>query len=142
MPRVIKINHIGLATASLENALGLFRDGFGLPVEGNETIAGDAVRVSFLPIGESRLELLEPDGAEGPVQKFLTNRGPGIHHICIEVEDLPGLLRQLSSNGIELIDSEPRCGSHGSLVAFVHPKSANGVLIELVESGSLTGDYH
>lgn len=142
MPRVIKINHIGLATASLEHALSLFRDGLGMPVEGSETVPDDAVSVAFLPIGESRLELLEPVGEEGPVQKFLTNRGPGIHHICIEVEDLPGMLCQLSSHGIELIDPEPRHGAHGSLVAFVHPRSANGVLIELVESGNLTDSEH
>lgn len=136
MPRVVKINHIGIATAGLESALGLFHNGMGLPVEGTEIVANDAVRVTFLPVGEARLELLEPVGDEGPVQKFLANRGPGIHHICLEVEDLAGMLLQLSRNGVELIDTEPRRGAHGSLVAFVHPRSANGVLIELMESRS------
>lgn len=138
MPRVIKISHIGLATASLDAALGLFRDGMGIPVQGSEIVPGDAVNVSFLPVGESRIELLEPVGEEGPLQKFLANRGPGIHHICLEVEDLPGMLRQLAQTGVELIDPEPRRGAHNSLVAFIHPKSANGVLIELVESSSLS----
>ncbi len=139
MPRVVKINHIGLATADLEAALGLFRDGFGLPVEGEELVEGDAVQVSFLPVGESRIELLEPVGESGPVQKFLGKRGPGVHHICLEVEDLPGMLCRLEQSGIELIDDKPRPGAHGSLVAFIHPRSANGVLIELVESGSPQG---
>ena len=139
MPRVVRINHIGLAVEDIEAALRLFGKGLGLQIEGSEHVAGDAVEASFLPLGESRVELLEPAGAEGPVQKFLANRGPGIHHICLEVEDLPGILSQLRSLGVELIDSEPRRGAHGSLVAFVHPKSAQGVLIELVESSSLSG---
>jgi methylmalonyl-CoA/ethylmalonyl-CoA epimerase len=139
LPRVVRINHIGFAVEDIEAALRVFRDGLGLNVRGSEEVVSDQVRVSFLPLGESRLEMLEPVGEEGPVQKFLAKRGPGIHHICIEVEDLPGILSQLQSLGVELIDSEPRRGAHGSLVAFVHPKSAQGVLIELVESNSLTG---
>lgn len=137
MPRIIKINHIGLAVESIEQALGAFSDGMGLSLSSQGYVSSDAVRVAFLPIGESRLELLEPVGETGPVQKFLANRGQGVHHICLEVEDLPGLLAQLRNNGVELIDNVPRPGAHGSMVAFVHPKSANGVLIELVESNSL-----
>lgn len=141
MPRVIRINHIGLATESMDTALNVFRDGLGLEEAGGEHVESDAVRVTFLPLGESRLELLEPVGDEGPVQKFLANRGPGVHHICLEVDDLPGMLQRLKERGVELIDQEPRRGAHGTLVAFVHPKSANGVLVELVESSSLIGGY-
>lgn len=137
MARVIRINHIGLATEQMEHALAVFSDGLGLPVSGYDEVDSDSVRVAFLPIGESRLEMLEPTGEEGPLQKFLANRGPGIHHICMEVEGLPEILSRLKAQGIELIDQEPRPGAHDSLVAFVHPKSANGVLIELVESSSL-----
>jgi methylmalonyl-CoA/ethylmalonyl-CoA epimerase len=126
----------------MEAALNVFRDGLGLEEAGGEEVAGDAVRVSFLPLGEARLELLEPVGAEGPVQKFLANRGPGVHHICLEVEDLAGMLQRLKQRGVELIDQEPRRGAHDTLVAFVHPKSANGVLVELVESSSLSDSYH
>ena len=133
MPRVVKINHIGLATASIEEALRIFGDGLALEVSGSEDVHGDMTRVVFAPVGESRLEFLEPLSGEGPVQKFLEKRGPGIHHICLEVEDLPGLLDRLKSRGIELVDQEPRPGAHGTMVAFVHPKAANGVLIELVE---------
>jgi methylmalonyl-CoA/ethylmalonyl-CoA epimerase len=137
VPRVIRINHIGLATEGIAEALAVFADGLGLSVSGSEEIPGDNVRVTFAPVGEARFEFLEPVGEEGPVQKFIEKRGPGFHHICLEVEDLPGMLDRLRSQGVELIDEEPRRGAHGTLVAFVHPKSANGVLVELVESSSL-----
>ena len=136
MPKVLKINHIGLATPSAEEALRFFEDGLGLAVGGAEDVGSDAVRVSFLPIGESRLELLEPLGDQGPVQRFLTRRGAGVHHFCLEVDDLPGMLERLADLGVELLDKKPRPGAHGTLVAFVHPKSAGGVLVELVQSGS------
>lgn len=142
MPRIIKINHIGLAVESINEALGFYSGGMGMEVSGQEDVTSDAVNAAFLPLGESRLELLEPVGESGPLQKFLANRGPGIHHICLEVEDLPGILARLRERGVQLIDEEPRRGAHGSLVAFVHPKSANGVLIELVESSSLRGSGH
>jgi methylmalonyl-CoA epimerase len=129
----VKINHIGLATESIEEALRVFGKGLGLEVSGSEDVPGDMTRVTFAPLGESRLEFLEPLGEEGPVQKFLEKRGPGIHHICLEVEDLPGILERLRGQGVELIDQEPRPGAHGTMVAFVHPKAANGVLVELVE---------
>jgi len=141
LPRIVRINHVGLAVESLAQALGIFSEGFGLELQGTENVETDGVAVAFLPVGESRLELLQPIGREGPVHKFLENRGQGVHHLCLEVEDLPGMLAQLRGLGIELIDNEPRPGAHGSRVAFIHPKSANGVLIELVESSSLPGGY-
>src|SRR4051794_15941457 len=137
MPRIIRINHIGLAVSDMEEALGLYSAGLGLTASGHENVDSDAVHVSFLPVGESRLELLSPLGEEGPLQKFLASRGEGMHHICLEVEDLPGMLANLIEAGVELINPEPRPGAHGSMVAFIHPKSAHGVLIELVESSSL-----
>jgi methylmalonyl-CoA epimerase len=133
LPRIIRISHIGLAVESIEGALRVFSEGLGLPLVGGDEVPGDAVKVAFLPVGESRLELLEPVGESGPVQKFLASRGEGFHHICLEVEDLPGVLAALSEVGVELIDTVPRPGAHGTQVAFVHPKSAHGVLIELVE---------
>ena len=134
MARVLRINHIGLATESIAEALRVFGDGLGLAVSGEEDVPGDNVRVVFAPVGESRFEFLEPVGNEGPLQKFLEKRGPGIHHICLEVEDLRGMLQHLDALGVELIDREPRPGANGTMVAFVHPKSANGVLVELVET--------
>lgn len=142
MPRILKINHVGLATESTEQALAVFSRGLGLPVSGTEDVPGDAVRVTFLPVGESRFELLEPVGAEGPLQKFLEKRGPGIHHICLEVEDLTGMLERLREQGVELIDEAPRPGANGTVVAFIHPSAASGVLIELVEAASIKdGSY-
>ncbi len=137
MPRVIRINHIGLATEGIENALQVFGEGLGLSMSNPDEVPGDRVRATFAPVGESRFEFLEPVGDEGPLQKFLEKRGPGIHHICLEVEDLPGMLARMEALGVELIDHEPRPGAHGTQVAFIHPKSANGVLVELVESASL-----
>jgi methylmalonyl-CoA epimerase len=121
-------------------ALSFFADGLGLVADGVEEVQSEAVRVSFLPVGESRLELLEPIGDEGPVQRFLAARGPGIHHICLEVDDLAGMMDRLAGQGVRLLDTEPRPGAHGTLVAFVHPKSAGGVLVELVQSGSGESD--
>jgi methylmalonyl-CoA epimerase len=132
--RVLRINHIGLATESIAEALRVFGEGLGLAVSGGEDVPVDKVRVVFAPVGESRFEFLEPVGDYGPVQKFLEKRGPGIHHICLEVEDLRGMLAHLEALGVELIDREPRPGAHGTMVAFIHPKAANGVLVELVET--------
>ena len=139
MPRVIKIDHIGLAVESISQAPEIFSEGLGLELQGTENVGTDGVVAAFLPVGESRLELLEPMEQEGPVRKFLQNRGQGVHHVCLEVEDLPGLLARLRERGVELIDDQPRPGAHGTQVAFVHPKSANGVLIELVETTSPPG---
>jgi methylmalonyl-CoA epimerase len=136
VPKVLKINHLGLATPRSEDALRFFSEGLGLEVGDAEDVTSDAVRVTFLPVGESRLELLEPLGEEGPVQRFLASRGQGIHHICLEVDDLPGMIERLIDLGITLLDKQPRRGAHGTLVAFVHPKSAGGVLVELVQAGS------
>ncbi len=132
MPRIIRINHIGLA-AQDGGAAVAFWQALGLPLAGSEAVPGDYVTVSFLPVGESRIEVLEPMGGEGPVQKFLANRGEGLHHLCLEVEDLAGMLGQLAAAGVELVDQTPRRGAHGSQVAFIHPRATHGVLIELME---------
>lgn len=129
MARLLRINHIGLAVADGQ-AAG-FWEALGLARGGREDLASEAVTVSFFPVDASRLELLEPLGAEGPVQKYLANRGEGVHHICFEVDDLRGVLAQLAAAGVELVNAEPRLGSEGSLIAFIHPRAAHGVLIEL-----------
>lgn len=134
LARIIKVKHIGIATHAIDSALDFFGVALGLPDGGSEWVPQDQVKVRFLPVGESRIELLEPVGDEGPIQTFLQNRGPGIHHICLEVDDLPGMLAHLKQRGVRLIDNEPRLGAHGTLVAFIHPKSTSGVLIELVQA--------
>jgi methylmalonyl-CoA epimerase len=134
MARILRINHIGLAVQ--DAAARAFWEALGLECTGMEAVPAEGVDVSFFPAGESRLELLHPLGEEGPVQKFLTNRGEGVHHICFEVDDLRGLLGQLAAAGVELVNPEPRAGAEGSLVAFIHPRAAHGVLIELRQDGA------
>ena len=141
MARILKVNHIGIATDATSAAQDFFTSDLGLPDGGSEWVPQDQVRVRFLPVGESRLELLQPVGDEGPVQKFLQARGPGVHHLCLEVDDLSGMLDHLKQRGVRLIDDQPRPGAHGSLVAFLHPKSTSGVLIELVQSPKPDGPH-
>jgi len=128
-----KIEHLGVAVASLDEALGFWRDGLGLELEEVEVVEDQGVRVAMLPVGESRIELLEATGADTPVGKFLAKRGGGLHHLCVEVEDVAAKLKELKARGVRLIDEQPRRGAGGALVAFVHPASTGGVLIELVE---------
>ena len=129
-----KISHLGIAVASLDEALKFWREAMGLELHEVEVVEDQGVRVALLPLGESRIELLEPTGAETPVGKFLAKRGAGIHHLCVEVPGINAKLAQLKEQGIRLIDENPRRGAGGTLVAFIHPASTGGVLIELVQS--------
>ena len=130
----MKINHLGIATKQIEEALNFWEDALGLENVHTETVEDQKVRVAMLPIGESRIELLEPISDDSPISKFLEKRGGGIHHIAVEVTDIEASLEQLKNKGMRLIDERPRVGAGGCLVAFVHPSSANGVLLELVQS--------
>lgn len=129
----MKIEHIGIATPSLDDALKFWRDALGLEVVETEEVAEQRVRVAMLPVGEPRIELLEPTGADSPVAKFLEKRGPGIHHVAVRVDNINEALARLKGKGARLIDERPRVGAGGCLVAFIHPSSAGGVLLELVE---------
>jgi methylmalonyl-CoA epimerase len=129
----MKIDHIGIATRELKDATALWCDALGLAADAAEEVAEQGVRLVMLPIGESQIELLEPISQDSPVGRFLERRGPGIHHIAIGVDDIRGALLQLKQKGARLIDETPRAGAGGCLVAFVHPSSANGVLLELVQ---------
>ena len=135
---VSRIQHLGVAVSSIEDALRFWRDGLGLELSEIEVVEDQGVRTAMLPIGESRVELLEPTGSETPVGKFVSKRGGGIHHVCVEVDDVAAMLTKLNSSGIRLIDSSPRRGAGGSLIAFIHPSSTGGVLVELVERASHT----
>jgi len=130
----MKIDHIGIATEAIEQASGFYRDALGLAVGDIEVVSEQKVRVAMLPIGETRIELLEPTSSDSPISKFLAKRGPGIHHIAIQVEDIRKSLEKLKREGARLIDEEPRTGAGGCLVAFVHPSSTGGVLVELVQN--------
>ena len=130
----MKINHLGIATKDIAEALKFWEDALGLENVHTETVEDQKVRVAMLPIGESRIELLEPTSEDSPITKFLEKRGGGIHHIAVETEDIEAALAKLKREGMRLIDEKPRIGAEGCLVAFVHPSSANGVLLELVQS--------
>ena len=129
----MKVDHIGIATRSIEESLSFWRDALGLEVKHTETVEEQGVHVAMLPAGEPRVELLEPTGPSSPVAKFLERRGPGIHHVAVRVSDIRASLARLKREGARLIDEEPRVGAGGCLVAFVHPSASGGVLLELVE---------
>lgn len=130
----MKINHLGIATKGIEDALKFWNESLGLENVHTEVVEEQKVRVAMLPIGESRIELLEPTSEDSPISKFLEKRGGGIHHIAVEVENITDALAKLKSKGVRLIDESPRIGAEGCLVAFVHPTAANGVLLELVQT--------
>jgi len=136
----MKIEHIGIATPRIEDALKFWRDALGLEVAHEEEVAEQGVRVAMLPLGEPRVELLEPTGPQSPVAKFLEKRGAGIHHIAVRVPDIRAALARLREAGARLIDETPRKGAGGCLVAFVHPSAAGGVLFELVEHAGDSGE--
>lgn len=130
----MKINHLGIATKGIEEALKFWSDSLGLESVHTETVEDQKVRVAMLPLGESRIELLEPTSDDSPISKFLEKRGGGIHHIAVEVDDIEASLRRLKESGARLIDESPRVGAEGCLVAFVHPSTTSGVLLELVQT--------
>lgn len=126
-----RLDHIGIAVANIGDALAFYRDALGLEVETPEEVASQRVRAHFIPAGETALELLEGTAEDSPISKYVARRGPGLHHITLSVDDIRGALEQLKARGVRLIDEAPRPGAHGSLVAFIHPSSAHGVLVEL-----------
>ncbi len=132
----MKIDHLGIATNSINDGLAFWRDALGLELHEAEEVAEQKVRVAMLPLGESRVELLEPTSEDSPVAKFLAKRGPGLHHIAVQVEDIVATLTSLKNQGARLIDETPRVGAGGCLIAFVHPATAGGVLLELVQHTS------
>lgn len=132
----MKIDHLGIATKGIDEALGFWVDALGLENVHTEIVADQKVRVAMLPLGESRIELLEPTSEDSPISKFLEKRGGGIHHVAVKVDDIEASLAKLKANGARLIDEAPRIGAEGCLVAFVHPSSANGVLLELVQANN------
>ena len=125
-----KISHIGIAVKNLDEAVK-FYEKLGLKVEAYETVESQKVRVAFIPVGETRIELLESTDPEGPIAKFIEKKGEGIQHIALAVDNLPESLAEAEKNEILLIDKEPRPGAHGADIAFLHPKSTYGVLLEL-----------
>lgn len=129
----MKINHLGIAVKEIDEALKFWQDALGLENVHTETVEEQKVRTAMLPIGDTKIELLEPTSADSPIAKFLEKRGGGIHHIAVEVEDIEASLAKLKAQGARLIDEEPKTGAENCLIAFVHPSSSGGVLLELVQ---------
>lgn len=130
---VNKIDHIGIAVNSLEEAVPAFSALLGMNVSGEEEVPGEAVRVAFFGEGAGRIELLEPTGPESPVARFLERRGPGVHHVCLAVEDLEATLERCEARGMQVLAPRIREGAGGRRVAFLHPKTTSGTLVELTE---------
>ncbi len=127
------VDHIGIAVRSIDEAVKPFTDLFGLALEGRAELSEDRVRIAFVDAGNTHLELLEPVGAGGPIDRFLAVRGEGIHHIAFRVDDIGQALSWAAAAGYRLIDQRPRAGARGRLIAFLHPKTTSGVLIEFVQ---------
>ncbi len=128
-----KIAHIGIAVKSLEQVLPFYTEQLGLTLLGTEEVESEQVKVAFLEIGESRIELLEPLSESSPIAKYIEKRGEGIHHIALDVDDVAARLTTLKDNGVPLIHEKPKDGAHHAQIGFLHPKAANGVLYELCQ---------
>jgi methylmalonyl-CoA/ethylmalonyl-CoA epimerase len=131
--KTLLIDHIGIAVKSIEEAKRTYQDILGLDITGVEEVAEQKVRVAFIPVGESEVELLESTSPDGPVAKFIESRGEGVQHIAFRVDNIDSALQELKDKGIRLIDQTPRKGAGGAKIAFIHPKETGGVLIELSE---------
>ena len=128
-----KIHHIAVAVDNLDEAAKFYHDGLGLDLTGTEVVSAQKAKVGFFRIGGSNIELVQPAEPDSPLDKFLKTKGQGMHHVCFEVDDIEAEIKLLLENGATMIDEKPRPGAHNSRVAFIHPKSSSGVLIELVE---------
>jgi len=128
-----KISHIGIAVKDLNEAVKFYKEALHLEVEGYEEVKDQKVKIAFIPVGETRIELLESTDPEGPIAKFIAKRGEGIHHVAFEVDGIETALQELKGSGAQLIDEKPRMGAHELKIAFLHPGSTKGALLELCE---------
>jgi len=134
----MKLDHIGIAVRDIQEAIKVYQEALGLQLEEVVEVQDQKVQVAFFPVGDSNLELVQPTADDTGLARFLASRGEGIHHICLEVDDIEAALEHLKAHGVPLIDRVPRQGAHGR-IAFVHPKGMHGVLLELVEHPGHTG---
>jgi len=131
--KIRKLDHIGVTVNSIDEAKTFWTDVLGLPFEGDETVADQKVRTGFFPVGQSEVELLESTDPDGPIAKYIAKKGQGIQHVAFQVEDIDQALAELKEKGVRLIDETPRRGAGGAKIAFLHPKSTHGILVELCE---------
>ncbi len=133
MAEIKRIDHLALLVEDIDASLRFWRDILGIEPTRISDMPAEAARIAFLPLGESEIELVQPTSQDSGLSRFLEKRGPGMHHVCLQVDDLAGLLAQLKANGVQLINDQPRPGDDGRLYAFIHPKSTHGVLVELYQ---------
>ena len=133
MPKVKQINHIAIVIDDMEKALSFWRDALGMELHGLRDVPAEKSEVAFLPLPGSEVELVRPTTDDSGIAKYLAKRGPGMHHICLEVDDIEGMMTQLKSKGVRLINEEPRMTADGKRYAFIHPESTSGVLVELYQ---------
>ena len=133
MPKVNQINHVAVVVDDMEKALAFWRDALGLDLHELRDVPAEKSQVAFLPLFGSEVELVQPTTDDSGIAKYLAKRGPGMHHICLEVDDIDGMMTQLKTKGIRLINEEPRTAADGKRYAFVHPESTSGVLVELYQ---------
>lgn len=133
MAKITRINHLAILVSDLEESLAFWRDALGLHLAQLKDYPAEQAQIAFLPIGDGEIELVRPTTDESGLKRYLDKRGPGMHHICLEVDDLEDMLAQLKTRGVQLINETPRIGEDGRKYAFIHPKSAHGVLVELYE---------
>lgn len=128
-----KIDHIGIAVKSIDEMIKFYHGVLGLEIKDTEIVEEQKVKTAFIPVGDSEIELLESTSPDGPIAKFIEKKGEGIQHIALRVDDIEKTLKELKQKGVKLIDEVPRYGAGGAKIAFVHPKSTNGVLLELCQ---------
>ncbi len=133
MPKIKRIDHVAILVDDLENTLSFWRDALGMELTHVEDVPAEKSMVAFLPVGDSEVELVKPTTSDSGLARYLEKRGPGMHHVCLEVDDIEGMLARLKEKGVQLINETPMTGSGGRKYAFIHPKSANGVMVELYE---------
>lgn len=133
MAKVLRIDHIAVVTDNLEKTLSFWQGALGMELHHIQDVPAEMAQIAFLPTGGSEIELVRPTTEDSGLAKYLEKRGPGMHHVCLEVDDIAGMLALLKEKGVQLINEEPRRSADGKQYAFIHPKSANGVLVELYE---------
>lgn len=133
MPKITKINHIAVAVSDIESSLSFWRDALGLELAELREVPAESAQIAFLPVGGTEVELVRPTTDDSGLAKYLVKNGAGMHHLCLETDDIEGMMAQLKGKGVQLINESPRTGADGKRYAFIHPKSTGGVLVELYQ---------
>jgi methylmalonyl-CoA/ethylmalonyl-CoA epimerase len=133
MPKIKQINHVAIVVEDMQKSLGFWRDALGLELHGLRDVPAEMSQVAFLPLAGSEIELVQPTSADSGIGKYLAKRGPGMHHVCLEVDDIDGMMAALKAKGVSLINEEARVAEDGKKYVFIHPKSTGGVLVELYQ---------